>query len=194
MHKTKQELCDMQKKLAETIPSLTEEKNVANAKIKPNLTKSVSIVSGEVEGAKAELEKSKSEVEKLTSELNVADAKRILTLEQELETTNKFNEDRLAELKALHLSASNTDSRATSLNEQIKALTSELELTKQNAHDVMTKHAALLLSTQEATRTYTEEIERLTQQLHDLRCTSEGPDKELEKELENATILLKPRS
>ncbi|KAI9911089.1 hypothetical protein PsorP6_009801 [Peronosclerospora sorghi] len=55
----------------------------------------------------------------------------------------------------------------------------------------MTEHAALLLSTQEATSTYTEEIERLTQQLHALRCTSEGPDKELEKELENANNSVK---
>ncbi|KAI9911088.1 hypothetical protein PsorP6_009802 [Peronosclerospora sorghi] len=37
MHKTKQELCDMQKKLGETIASLTEEENVANAKIKAEL-------------------------------------------------------------------------------------------------------------------------------------------------------------
>ncbi|KAI9914201.1 hypothetical protein PsorP6_005671 [Peronosclerospora sorghi] len=55
----------------------------------------------------------------------------------------------------------------------------------------MTEHAALLLSTQESTRTYTEEIEGLTHQLHGLRSTCEGPDKELEKELENANKYVK---
>ncbi|KAI9911090.1 hypothetical protein PsorP6_009800 [Peronosclerospora sorghi] len=101
MHKTKQELCDMQKKLGETIASLTEEKNVSNAKIKAEHDEerfNVKQASQETESKlqkhvalliSAELEKSKAEVDKLTSELNVADAKvssagkRILTLGQE---------------------------------------------------------------------------------------------------------------
>ncbi|KAI9917715.1 hypothetical protein PsorP6_013379 [Peronosclerospora sorghi] len=86
-----------------------------------------------------------------------------MTLEQELETANKVEEDILAVLKALYLSASNTDSRVSSLNEQIKR----------------------------DTPTYMEEIERLKQQLHELRSTSEGPDNEFEKELESVNNSVK---